>query len=147
MLLIWIKYQNLFIFFTHIIYIYLNLILVLSMSRSKKLRVLKNIKLRNVRYALRTILRLEYEKRLDILGKKWSEVEGNESLTYEQKVRQQKEIIAQREQLDLIKRKYPINCAICGDRMEDLVWNPNRHQWRCVPCYEQAHKNFPEIYP
>ncbi len=43
--------------------------------------------------------------------------------------------------------RYNICCDVCGDRMENLVWNPIQHQWRCVPCYEQAHKNFPKVYP
>jgi len=118
------------------------------MRKDKKIvQRLENPKLRKVRYELRTLLRLEYEKRLNLLTAEWKKLYENNSLTYEERFEIHKNINMRREKLEAMKRRYPINCAICGDRMENLVWNPNRHQWRCVNCYEGAHKKYPEIYP
>ncbi len=113
----------------------------------KKVQHLKDPQLLKIRYELRTLLRLEYEHRLEEFHKRLSDIRKNSDLTYEQKRDKLRDIRMERERFELAKLKYPINCAICGDRMENLVWNPNRHQWRCIPCYEHAHKNFPEIYP
>lgn len=113
----------------------------------KKVQNLKDPHLRRIRYELRTLLRLEYEKRLDRFYRKLSVIRNDDSLTYEQKRDRLKDIRMRREKFEAMKKRYPINCAICGDRMENLVWNPNRHQWRCIPCYEGAHKRFPKIYP
>lgn len=113
----------------------------------KKVQDLKDPKMRKIRYELRTLLRLEYESRLEKFHKRLSDIRERSGLTYEQKRDKLREIRMEREKLKLTKLKYPINCAICGDRMENLVWNPNREQWRCILCYEHAHKNFPEVYP
>ncbi len=71
----------------------------------------------------------------------------DESLTYEHRSEKHREVDMKRQQLQLMERKYPISCSICGDRMENLVWNPIQHQWLCVPCYNYAHENFPKVYP
>ena len=116
-------------------------------TTKKKVQNLKDPLLRKIRYELRTLLRLEYDKRLELLNKEWQEIQNDKTLTYEQELEKSKAFFKKKEKFELMKSRYPINCEICGDRMENLVWNPNRHQWRCIPCYEHAHKNFPEIYP
>ncbi|MFX1572098.1 MAG: hypothetical protein ACFFB0_05075 [Promethearchaeota archaeon] len=118
------------------------------MKRNKKIvQNLKDPLLRKIRYELRTLLRLEYEKRRALLTKEWEDIVKDETLTYKQRFEKYKEKNKEIERLDMLKSRYPINCSVCGDRMENLVWNPNRHQWRCVPCYEGAHRKFPDIYP
>lgn len=113
----------------------------------KKVQNLRNLKLRKIRYELRTLLHLEFEKRLRLLTREWKKLYEDKSLSYEQWSEMHKKVNMNREKLELMEKRYPICCNICGDRMENLVWNPNRHQWRCIDCYEGAHKRFPEIYP
>ena len=117
------------------------------MKRKKVVQKLKDEKLRKIRYELRTLLRLEKEKRINDLHKKFVDISNNESLSYDERVEKRQPIIRRQEDLRISYGLYPLCCGICGNRMKNLVYNPVMYQWRCVPCYEQAHKNFPKEYP
>ena len=116
-------------------------------KRKKVVQKLKDERLRKIRYELRTLLRLEKEKRVDDLHKKFVAISNDESLSYSERKEKRGVIIKEQERLNLTYDRYPLCCGVCGDRMKNLVFNPVMCQWRCVPCYKQAHKNFPEYYP
>jgi hypothetical protein len=117
-------------------------------NREKKVvQKLKNDRLRKIRYELRTLLRLENEKRINDLHNKFAILSNNKSLTYEERKKKYRLIIKEQEDLRISYGSYPLCCGICGDRMANLIYNPIMYQWRCVPCYGQAHKNFPKHYP
>lgn len=117
-------------------------------NKSKKVvQKLKNEKLRKVRYELRTLLRLEKEKRLHELHERFVTISEDESLSYDECKEKHRFIIRKDEKLDRTSVLYPLCCCLCGDRMENLVYSPGRYEWRCVPCYDYAHEAFPEEYP
>jgi hypothetical protein len=108
---------------------------------------LKDEKLRKIRYELRTLLRMEKEKRINDLHEELVTISYDKSLSYTEYVEKTQPIVKNQEKLRLAYSNYPLCCGICGDRIGNLVYNPVMYQWRCVPCYEQAHKNFPTEYP
>lgn len=117
-------------------------------NKSKKIvQKLKNEKLKKIRYELRTLLRLEKEKRWKDLQKKFVAFSEDKSLSFDERRKKHRFIIRKQEELDLMYRQYPLCCGICGNRIRNLVYNPVKHQWRCVPCYEGAHEKFPKEYP
>ena len=90
---------------------------------------------------------MEKEKRWRDLQSKFVAVSEDKSLSYDGCKEKHRIIIKKQEKLDLTYIEYPLCCGICGDRMENLVYNPVLYQWRCLLCYEQAHEKFPEEYP
>jgi len=116
-------------------------------ANKKVVQNLKDEKLRKIRYELRTLLRLEKEKRIDALHDELVAISYDKSLSYNEYAEKTQPIVKNQEKLRLAYNIYPLCCGICGDRMRNLVYNPVMCQWRCVPCYEQAHKNFPIKYP
>lgn len=117
-------------------------------SKNKKVvQKLKSEKLRKIRCELRTLLRLEKEKRWRDLQKKFVALGKDKSLSYDERWEKRSFIIREQEELRLDYIHYPLCCCLCGDRMENLVYSPGRYEWRCVPCYEHAHEKFPEEYP
>ena len=113
----------------------------------KVVQKLKNEKLRKIRYELRTLLRLEKEKRWGDLHERFVALNKDKSISYDEGKKKTRFILGKQEELDLNYIRYPLCCGICGDRMENLVFNPVMNQWRCVLCYRQAHEEFPEEYP
>jgi len=116
-------------------------------DKKKVVQKLKDEKLKKIRYELRTLLRLGKEKRWRELQRRFVALSNDKSLSYDECKKKHRFIIRKQEELDLTYARYPLCCGICGDRMENLVYNPVMYQWRCLLCYEQAHKNFPEEYP
>jgi len=117
-------------------------------NKDKKIvQKLKSDNLRKIRYELRTLLRLEKEKRWRDLQKRFVAISKDKSLSYDECREKHRFIIRKQEKLDLAYGHFPLCCGICGDRMENLVYNPVMNQWRCVFCYESAHEKFPEEYP
>lgn len=118
------------------------------MSRNVKfVQGLKDAKLRRIRYELRTLLYLEKEKRIDELHDSFALLHKDGSIDFKKKKKEYRIIIEEQEILRLNYGRYPLCCGICGDRMANLIYNPIMHQWRCGPCYQQAHEKFPEKYP
>lgn len=124
--------------------------------QKKKLRTrkivhkLKDQRLRKIRYELRTLLNLEYHKRIDGFFKQLdelSELLSSNLLSYEETSARKMKIRRRIERLRLQHSQCSIGCGWCGDRMEDLVFNPKRQCWFCTTCYEDAHKQYPEEYP
>ena len=115
--------------------------------KKKFVQRLKDERLRRIRYELRTLLRLEKEKRWFKLNDKYYSFAEDKSLSYSERKEKRSFIIKEQEKLNLTYDRYPLCCGVCGDRMKNLAFNPVMCQWRCVPCYKQAHKNFPEYYP
>lgn len=115
--------------------------------KKKIVQRLKDERLKKIRYELRTLLRLEKEKRIHELHGRLVAISSDESLSYEERTERRQPIIRKQEELRNNYGLYPLCCGICGDREGNLVFNPVMCQWRCVPCYKQAHKNFPEYYP
>lgn len=113
----------------------------------KVVQKLKDEKLRKIRYGLRTLLRLEYQEKYRDFDKKFFALSKDKSLSFDERRKKHRFIIRKQEEIDLMYRRYPLCCGICGDRMENLVYNPVMYQWRCVHCYEAAHERFPEEYP
>jgi len=117
-------------------------------SKSKKVvQKLKGEKLKKVRYELRTLLRLEKEKRWRDLQRRFVAISEDKSISYDGCREKHRLIIRRQEELDSAYGHYPLCCGVCGDRAENLVYNPVKYQWLCVFCYEGAHEEFPEEYP
>ena len=116
-------------------------------ANKKVVQNLKDEKLRKIRYEFRTLLHLESEKRIKDLHDELVAISCNKSLSYNEYAEKTQPIVKNQERLRLAYSIYPLCCGICGDRMKNLVYNPVMYQWRCLLCYEQAHKNFPEDYP
>ena len=93
-------------------------------------------KLRNLRTQLRTLLHLEYKKRIDKLNKEWDKVLGDNSLTYGQKIAKQKMIWQSKEKLTSIYNRRPISCRLCNKRDQDLILEQETHCWYCTSCHE-----------
>ncbi len=115
--------------------------------KKKVVQDLRDEQLKKIRYELRTLLRLEKEKRWSELHERFVSLRKDKSVSYDERQKKDRFIIRKQEELDLAYGRYPLCCGICGDRMGNLVYNPVMYQWRCLPCYEQAHKRFPEEYP
>ena len=115
--------------------------------KKKVVQKLRDEQLRKIRYELRTLLRLEKEKRIGALHERFIKISRDKSISYDESKKKHRFIIKKQEELKLSYGRYPLCCGICGDRMENLIYNPIMYQWRCPPCYEQAHKKFPEEYP
>ena len=113
----------------------------------KVVQKLRGEKLRKVRYELRSLLRLEKEKRWRDLQERFVALGEDKSLSYDERKKKRRFIIRKQEELDLTYVRFPLCCGICGNRVRNLVYNPVKHQWLCVLCYKQAHEEFPEEYP
>ena len=116
-------------------------------DKKKVVQKLKDEKLKKIRYELRTLLRLEKEKRWRDLQKRFVKIARDKSLSYDEEKKKTRFILKKQEELDLSYGRYPLCCGICGDRMRNLIYNPIMLQWRCLLCYKQAHQKFPEEYP
>ena len=119
----------------------------LRLRTKKKIRSLKNPKLRKIRCELRTLLHLAYRKKYDEYNMKYSKIQNNKSLTYYEKNERQMVVLQEREELTLNHSRYPLGCGWCSERMDDLVFDPKRQCWFCVVCYEDAHDQYPDEYP
>ncbi len=115
--------------------------------KKKVVQKLRDEKLMKIRYELRTLLRLEKEKRIHALHERSIKISGDKSISYDESKKKHRFIIKKQEELRLSYGRYPLCCGICGDRMRNLVYNPIMLQWRCLLCYKQAHQKFPEEYP
>jgi len=47
-----------------------------------------------------------------------------------------KKLIKERENLRIFFSQCPINCSLCGNRMEDLIQDPCSLFWFCKDCYD-----------
>ena len=97
---------------------------------------MKNVKLRNIRYNLRTILRLAFDEQINFFNEKIFAVQNLEKLDFAERQVKHRDLLRRKDALILQKQQYPINCSICGDRMEDLIFNPSISSWRCILCNE-----------
>ncbi len=102
----------------------------------KKIRSLKSLKLRKIRYELRTLFFLVYKRRKRELNIKLGEVRVDSSLSFDGRTERLKKLIKERENLDISFRQYSINCSLCGNRMEDLIQDPCSLFWFCRDCYD-----------
>jgi len=85
-----------------------------DLSKSKKkVHKLKDAKLRKIRYELRTLLYLVYNKRIYQLRDKELQSFRNHFF------------------------RCPIICWFCGTRMEDLIQDPDTKYWFCVNHYDE----------
>lgn len=117
-------------------------------NKSKKVvQKLEGEKLRKVRYGFRTLLRLEYQKRYREFHNRFVALNNDKSISYDECVKEQDFVLRKQEKLRLNYIRYPLCCGICGDRVENLVYNPVMNQWLCVYCYEHAHEEYSEEYP
>ncbi len=119
----------------------------LRLRTKKKIRSLKNPKLRKIRCELRTLLHLAYRKKYGEYSKEYSKIQNNKSLTYDKRIKERMVVHRKIEDLRLNHSRYPLGCGWCSDRMEDLVFDPKRQCWFCVVCYEDAHNQYPDEYP
>lgn len=87
-----------------------------------KIRRLTNPKLRKVRYEIRTLFYLVYQKKQSDLRE--------ESTGYSNK-RSKALIWHEMEKIKLIYHRHPISCWFCGDRTEDLIQDTDSLFWFC----------------
>jgi len=83
----------------------------------KKIRKLKNPKLRKIRYEIRTLFYLIYRKEM-------------------LRLRSSSDPFA-RKRFQRYYFQCPINCWMCGTRMEDLIRDPETKFWFCVNCFKE----------
>ncbi len=94
---------------------------------------LRSEKLRKIRYELRTLLRLEYDSRIERVNQKWRMINENTEFTPCQRMELREPLVREEERLTETRHKYPINCIVCGDRMHDLFYYP-QYGWICSLC-------------
>lgn len=97
----------------------------------KKVRELKDLKLRRIRYELRTLIFLEYEKRKKDFYKRLGDIKRDTSLSYDEKKESEKKLRKDKERLWLSYHRRPICCWFCGNRMEELIQDPDSLFWFC----------------
>lgn len=86
----------------------------------KKTRSLKDSKLRKIRYEFRTLLHLAFRDKM-------VEIQNDLDLKYS---------ILEHNKLKIHYSRCPISCWACGNRMKDLVKDPETGFWFCVDCFE-----------
>ncbi len=90
---------------------------------------LKDIKLRRVRYELRTLFHLFYLKRQQEIRNKVIQ------LNYDEEI-----LVGLRREREALKNSYydsPISCWFCGDRSEDLRQDSKEDFWLCANHWEE----------
>ena len=102
----------------------------------KKIRSLKDSKLRKIRYELRTLFFLFYKRRDRELNIELGRIRGDNSLSFDGRTERLKKLIKERENLRIFFIQCPINCSMCGNRMEDLIQDPCSLFWFCRDCYD-----------
>ena len=118
-----------------------------TLKSKKRIRSLKDPRLRRIRFQLRVLSRLLYKEEYKVLTQRISDQMGGNYLESTEKTKKRRELMNAREKLTFKMLSSPIICALCGNQMEDLVFNPQRQCWFCIACFEDAHKNYPEEYP
>jgi hypothetical protein len=110
-----------------------SIVLWIMMKNKQAIHGLRDEKLRKIRYELRTLLRLEHDAQIDKINERWRWISNNPKLSSKQALDQFNPLIREKEQLKETRRRYPINCIICGDRMRDLIYYP-KYGWLCSLC-------------
>ncbi len=94
-------------------------------ENKRKIRRLTDPKLRKVRYEIKTLFYLFYQKKLLDLR--------DEYASYKiKRERSQGLIWREIERIKLIYNRHPISCWFCGNRKEDLIQDPESLFWFCV---------------
>lgn len=101
---------------------------------NSKVRILRNVKLRKIRHGLRNVLFLEYNKRRKALNLRMGDVRVDDSLNFDVKRKELRDLLKEREGLDIHFFSAPINCFICGKRDVDLIQDPCSLFWFCFDC-------------
>ncbi len=94
-----------------------------------KVKILKNPRLRRIRYRLRTLLFKLFELKKDEMHRKVGESRRDDSLSYDVKGERFKELQKEEERLIINFSQSPINCAMCGNREEDLLYHLGYRGW------------------
>lgn len=115
---------------------------MISLQSNSKIRVrrLKNPELRKIRYELRTLLFLEYEKRKKDFYENLGLIRKDLSLSYKERKDKLIRLRKERESLNFAFHRGPISCWYCGDRMVDLVRDPESLFWFCNEHFRSLHK-------
>ena len=88
--------------------------------------------LKKARYALRTILYLEYKKKKTEINLRLGEVRMDSALTFSVRREIISNLLIERERLELSFFRSPINCWKCHDRMADLIQDKSLAVWSCL---------------
>ncbi len=110
--------------------------------------ILKNSRLRKIRYRLRTLLLSLFELKEDEIHRKIGEVRRDNSLSYDTKRERFKELQKKEENLIMNFSQSPINCAMCGNREEDLIYQQDTHMWVCHDrkgCHQRVEQHAQEV--
>ena len=102
----------------------------------EKARRLKDQRLRKIRYELRTLLFLEYEKRRKEFYKKLGDIKRDSSLSYDQKREKERDLRKENERLMLNYHRHPIGCWFCGNRKDDLIQDLDSLFWFCLDHFQ-----------
>lgn len=114
----------------------------------QKVRILKNPRLRKIRYGLRTLLFTLFELKEDEIHQKMGDVDRDDSLSYDTKGERFKELRKERENLIITFSQSPINCAMCGSREEDLIYQHDTYMWVChnrEGCHQKVEQYAQEV--
>jgi hypothetical protein len=116
-----------------------------KLRKKKRIRSLKDSRLRKIRYNFRSLFYLWYRE-----VKENFMLEENriyEAFSYEQRQEKLKKLREKDVELQSALAAAPLGCGWCNNKMRDLVFEPSRQSWFCVTCYEEAHRLYPEEYP
>ncbi|TFF97692.1 MAG: hypothetical protein EU541_07885 [Promethearchaeota archaeon] len=102
--------------------------------------------LKKVRYVFRTVLYLKYKEEQRIFSKKIDKINKDDLISYDDKKKMINNLISQEENLNLIKRFYPISCILCGTRMEDLIFLLDFSGYFCDDCSKMLRKSKSENF-
>lgn len=90
-----------------------------------KVRKLTDPKLRKIRYEIRTLFYLFYQKKLLDLRDEYAFIKIKRE-------RSRSLIWSEMEKIKLIYNRNPISCWFCGNRKDDLIQDPDSLFWFCV---------------
>lgn len=113
-----------------------------------KVKILKNPRLRKIRYRLRTLLFFLFELKEDEIHQKMGEAKLDDSLSNDGKSERWKELRKEREKLIINFSQSPINCAMCGNREEDLIYHLDYRIWVChnrEECHQRVEEHAQEV--
>jgi hypothetical protein len=103
-------------------------------KKVKRRHSLSHPHLRKIRHALRTVLYLKFKEEQKKLLNLRSKIIRDKSTSYEERSEKHKKVNLKLNELNAMTHHYPIGCAVCADRMSDLVFRPYRGGYLCDAC-------------
>ncbi|MBD3214360.1 MAG: hypothetical protein GF311_17245 [Candidatus Lokiarchaeota archaeon] len=102
-----------------------------------RIHSLKDPKLRQIRFQFRRLWFRFYHSKVEECNQKWGDVlekQYSGELSRDQATRLQWKINSEMENNAHSVNNFPIRCLGCGNKMNDLVFEPKRRAYFCIHC-------------